>query len=329
MSCYKYLGLVFNFNGKFNVGVKRLKDQGRRAMFALLQKCRHLQLPVSVQFELFNSLVRPILTYGSEVWGYNGLNIIESLHLEFCKYVLYLKKSTPSFFVYGESGCFPLHVHVYSRMISFWHGLITDNHEKMSCSILKTLTECFECNIYKSEWLVKIKKILDDCGLSFVWHSPNSVSNKWLIKTVNRNLKDTYIQMWSQQSKDSSKACNYHLYKPNFGFESYIDNLPLCYRIPLTKFRTANHKLPIEKGRYTNLQIEQRNCCLCNLDNIGDEYHFLFECPALSDLRKKYISKYYITNPNFYKYSQLLSVKGGKKLLNLSKFIKEGLTYFK
>ena len=329
VSSYKYLGLVFNFNGKFNVGVKQLKDQGRRAMFALLQKCRQLQLPVSVQLELFNSLVRPILTYGSEVWGYNCLNMIESLHLEFCKYILYMKKSTPSFFVYGELGCYPLHVHVYSRMISFWHRLTNDVEKKMSSSILKTLSECFDLNIYKSEWLSKIKQILDDCGLSYVWHSPSSVSTKWLTNAVNTNLKDTYIQLWYQQSKDSSKACNYYLFKPHFEFEQYIDDLPLCYRIAFTKFRTANHKLPVEKGRYTNIQREQRTCNLCDSDHVGDEYHFLLECPALDNLRNKFIPAFYRKHPNFYKYSQLLSFKNGKKLLNLCKFIKEGLTLFK
>ena len=92
VSSYKYLGITFNFNGKFNNGVKELKVQGRRAMFSLLQKSRHLHLDISVQIELFNSLVRPILTYGCEVWGYACLDIVESSQLEFLKYSLHVKK---------------------------------------------------------------------------------------------------------------------------------------------------------------------------------------------------------------------------------------------
>ena len=110
VSSYKYLGINFNFNGKFNNGVKDLKDQGRRAMFSLLQKSRHLQLDISVQLELFNSLVRPIITYGCEVWGYSCIEIIESLQLEFLKYILHIKKGTPNCFVYGETGQYPLYV---------------------------------------------------------------------------------------------------------------------------------------------------------------------------------------------------------------------------
>ena len=63
VSFFKYLGITFNFNGKFNKGIKELKDQGRRAMFSLLQKSRHLEFDISVKIELFNLLARPILTY--------------------------------------------------------------------------------------------------------------------------------------------------------------------------------------------------------------------------------------------------------------------------
>ena len=163
----------------------------------------------------------------------------------------------------------------------------------------------------------------------FVWENPKSVSTNWLKNKINTNLKDTFIQQWIRQCNDTNKACNYHLYKSTFGFEKYLDILPLCYSIAMTKIRTSNHKLPIEKGRYTNIHRENRTCTLCNTNNVGDEYHFLLECTSLSLIREKYIPKYYSTRPNYYKYSQLLSVHQKSKLLKISKFIKEGLSLFK
>ena len=68
VTCFKYPGITFNYNGKCNVGVKEVKEQGRRAMLSLLQKSRLLHLPISVQIELFKSFVQPILTYACEVW---------------------------------------------------------------------------------------------------------------------------------------------------------------------------------------------------------------------------------------------------------------------
>ena len=62
---YKYLGLIFNFNGKFTKAKNLWYDKGTRAMFALLRRGRQLQLPVDIMIHLFDTLVKPILLYGS------------------------------------------------------------------------------------------------------------------------------------------------------------------------------------------------------------------------------------------------------------------------
>ena len=329
VSSFKYLGLTFNFNGKFAIGIRQLKEQGRKAMLSLLRKSRQLELPLSTQLELFDRLVVPILTYSCEVWGYSGIDIIESLHLEYCKYILRLKKSTPNCFVYGETGHFPLYIHVYSRMINFWHKLTQDVNNKFSSCILFTTLDCLKYKVFQSEWLLKIKSILDDCGLSFVWHNPHTVKTNWLNNAVQKKLKDMFIQDWDEKCKACSKACNYGLFKSEFGFEKYLDALPVTYQINLTKFRTSNHKLPIEKGRYSNLPRNERHCTLCNSDQVGDEYHFLLECTELNELRNAHIPRYYTFRPNFHKYAQLMSSSNRKTRLSLCKYIKTGMKLFK
>ena len=61
---YKYLGLTFNYNGKFTAAKNKLYEKGNRAMFALLRKSRQLQLPIDVQLHLFDAFVKPVLLYG-------------------------------------------------------------------------------------------------------------------------------------------------------------------------------------------------------------------------------------------------------------------------
>ena len=60
----KYLGLTFNYNGKFTTAKNNLYEKGNRAMFALLCKSRQLQLPIDVQLYLFDALVKLVLLYG-------------------------------------------------------------------------------------------------------------------------------------------------------------------------------------------------------------------------------------------------------------------------
>ena len=66
-------------------------------MFSLLRKIRVLNLPIDMQIELFNKLIKPILLYGCEIWAFGNLDIIERVQLKFLKLILNLKKSTQSY----------------------------------------------------------------------------------------------------------------------------------------------------------------------------------------------------------------------------------------
>ena len=40
------------------------------AMFGLVAKCRKLQLPIDISIKLFDSVIKPTLIYGCEIWVY-------------------------------------------------------------------------------------------------------------------------------------------------------------------------------------------------------------------------------------------------------------------
>ena len=56
-----------------------------------------------------------------------------------------------------------------------------------------------------------------------------------------------------------------------------------------------------------------------------DEYHLILICPTYRDLRKKFIKKYYWSNPSVYIFAQLLSANNVRDLCNLGKYIKKHL----
>jgi hypothetical protein len=68
-------------------------------------------------FPSFDSLVEPILLYGSEVWGFENTCSLEKNHLQFCKKILQVRATTPSYMIYGELGCYPLSIKKKLRMI--------------------------------------------------------------------------------------------------------------------------------------------------------------------------------------------------------------------
>ena len=75
-----YLGVLFNYYGKFAKAKTILCNQARKAMFALLVNIRKMSLPLDIQIHLFESMICPILLYGSEVWGCENVDVEPSFN---------------------------------------------------------------------------------------------------------------------------------------------------------------------------------------------------------------------------------------------------------
>ena len=99
-----YLGVVFNYNGKYCTAKKRLIDQTNKALYALYYKLGNLTIPIDLQLKLFDCLIAPITVYSCEIWGFENKQGIEKLHLQFLKKKLNLRNNTPNYMVYGEMG---------------------------------------------------------------------------------------------------------------------------------------------------------------------------------------------------------------------------------
>lgn len=59
---------------------------------------------------------------------------------------------------------------------------------------------------------------------------------------------------------------------------------------------------------------------LCNREDIGDEFHYIFECPHFSDDRNKLVPKKYTKTLNSIQFCELFASKG-LNLVKLCKFI--------
>ena len=162
-----------------------------------------------------------------------------------------------------------------------------------------------------------------------LWENQSVNMHTGVHHCIKNILKDQFIQRWNQQLSNSSKGLNYSLYKTEFSFEEYLNILPRNKYLPLIKYRTANHYLPIETLRWQSIDVSERKCRLCNAHDIGDEFHYLFVCENFKDVRHQYINTYYFKHPNILKYKELLSSKSPLKLSKLSKFVAIIMSQFK
>jgi hypothetical protein len=124
VNSFTYLGIILSKTGNFNLAKKSIADKGFKAMYEVLKLGRLHNLPTPCQLDLFDKMVKPVLLYGCELWGYGNCDIIERVHLKFCKMLLHMKSSTPLFMVYGELGRYPLEIDIKIRMVSYWAKFI-------------------------------------------------------------------------------------------------------------------------------------------------------------------------------------------------------------
>ena len=88
-------------------------------MYEVLKMGRIYKLSVKIQLDLFDKMIKPILLYGLEVWGFGKNEVLERVHLKFCKILLNLKSCTPNYMVYGELGRYPIDIDIKVRTISY------------------------------------------------------------------------------------------------------------------------------------------------------------------------------------------------------------------
>ena len=110
------------------------------------------------------------------------------------------------------------------------------------------------------------------------------------------NLEEQYVRFWKdqiQQQENQGKLRTFKKFKTNLNFEKYLgDTSNIKHRQAVTKFRISSHRLPVESGRY-NIPFDKRTCKLCNLNEVGNEHHYLMQCSntLLKEIRYSFIQK--------------------------------------
>ena len=324
VSFYKYLGMFFTPK---LVWTKSLKSQALQALKASASIFKYQKnfgfFNPEDAFKLFDSVVKPILCYGSEIWGYKYYEKIEKIQSRFCKRFCCLSPNTPDILALGECGRLPVAITYMVRCLTYWIKLLTmetHRYPKQCYIMLKRLDE-----VGKITWASHVKEMLYKYGFGYVWIAQDVGNSKQLLGLFTQRLKDCFLQDWFAKINESSKAEHYKCFKSLLDVEKYLYiDLSFRYRNALAKFRCSSHSLMIEKGRHTDLDRLYRNCPLCiqrNVYILEDEYHFLMVCPEYEDLRYNFFPENMLTNVNLNKFYSFMTSKNEHVITSLAKYL--------
>jgi hypothetical protein len=72
----------------------------------------------------------------------------------------------------------------------------------------------------------------------------------------------------------------------------------------------------------SNFSLNNRKYLLCNSDDIGDEFHYIFSCSKFDDNRNLLNRQKFRNRPNSLKFSSLMNSNNLSDMNNLCKFIR-------
>jgi hypothetical protein len=147
VSLAKYLGVHFQSHGRFTFAVSQLCDSATRARFALQRRIREMKsLTPDMQLRLFNAIVRPILSYGCQVWGVDYLTLpaptangtsyyhlvpespLEHVQLDFLRFVGGVNRTAPNWVLLQEFNVQPIQAHLVVCVVRMWNGFRGRSH---------------------------------------------------------------------------------------------------------------------------------------------------------------------------------------------------------
>lgn len=322
VSEFKYLGVYLFKNASWYRTQKYISDHGHSRLHKLICMFNDTELPMSQRCKLFDSLITPILNYGSEIWGFHEGKDIENVHVKFCRYMLNVRKSTNISALYGELGRFPMYIMRKLNMIKYWIKLLNSGNNsivRLTYDMLKLDTER-NISYNKTNWAYQIKHILETHGLLYLWLDQDYMDINY--DFIKQRILDNYKQTWFSNIHNSPRLSLYSRIKNDFCFERYLDVIKeKKYLFALCRLRVSAHSLLIETGRHMNIPRENRICKNCTMNVIENEFHFILVCPRFREIRKKYLKPYFCHWPSNVKLELLFKNQSVKSLSNLSKYI--------
>lgn len=300
---YKYLGNIFNTTCNINGNpmretIKYLNDNSIKAVYGLYSKTQPLSpLPPKINFTLFDSLVKPVAMYGSDIWGvYKIAEDLDKIQLRFIKSALGVKTSTATVMVYGETGRFPLTIETKINAVKYYVRLREMKNDSIVKQVFFDLSNLHSLGF--KTWVSDLTNMLENYDISY----ENDEDVCCIISEFDKKIHESFVEDWQGQIQNESRNIFklYRTIKFQHSMEQYLyllyDNR---YRVALSRLRCSSHALEIEKGRHNKIERDNRICKQCSRNNIEDEIHFVLYCDKYRDNRSEMFEKICNFYPDF------------------------------
>ena len=297
VSEFKYLGIqLHSTNAVCAVSGHRARA-GAKALHAFRRRAAELgiQDPIALM-RLFDTMVSPVLSYGSEVWAPHMMlqktNPCDKVQLGFLRRLVGVRQSTSSLIVYAETGQLPLSVQWGVRLARFWNCLVQAPSGSLVNQAFMASAELARAHSDRgghAAWAGRVAEVMDQNGITLDLQSPQPIPV--------RHAKQQFLLHFVQQFSNIEGTKNRTYVNDVRGGICIDSHCPAPYlvcirqrsrRQALAQLRTGSHWLAEETGRWHRVAQQQRSCTYCDTGTVESTKHVIFECSHYASVRSDF-----------------------------------------
>jgi len=233
-----------------------------------------------VFIELYNSLVQPILTYGTGIWGLYEQRVINTVQNRACRFFLGASLNTSNIATRGDMGWTSTVTKQRLEAYRLWVKLNSMQEDRLPHIVHKWALR------RKGSWELRVTKLTKSLNLDQTLGKEGSSSHK--IKLLKQKLfildeQKWFTDLWDDNGNatHSNKLRTYRLFKKDLHVhpEPYVTRLiHRHHRKSFSRLHACSLHLAIEVGRHAKppISLENRFCPFCP-SQVEDEVHFTID----------------------------------------------------
>ena len=130
---HTYLGVVLSEHLDTNIMVKHVAQSAIRALGSLIAKCKTIgSVPYNVFTKLYDSVVCPVISYSSPIWGIRSHACIDAVHNRDMRFFLGVGRYTPNDAVAGEMVWKPTSERQWKSVCLYWSKLAAMENSRLN-----------------------------------------------------------------------------------------------------------------------------------------------------------------------------------------------------
>merc|ERR1711991_473912 len=235
----KYLGLIMDRRLNWSTHIKGMVDKAKKRCFQLKAMCSKFNYHQSIVINMYKSLIRPILEYGSEIWGdtcktnKKKLEVIEQRALSIALGVSKLAKRSE---INIEAGILPLKLRITRKNILTYKRKLAS---PLSEYIKNAKNKCIGRGV-RSSFIERAEKTLTDMDI-----------RREFLNNIKTEFIDNHIKKeWREKIKfERSKSKIYYAKDVELKYKFFSESrtiMKVWHQARLKVIPTADHLYKIK-----------------------------------------------------------------------------------